>query len=245
MAAAIEAQDAGGAGRIVGAGLGLVVVLALVAQLARTALVAAPGEAEILAERLELDPLPFGLEFQAGYRSGRELVGLYFDPQRAPEAERAEEADGDDARGEGDRKRRSRGDREDAEEYDWSAIEIGPPGTAPVELYLTRYGPGSLDRIEDLFAPPRESRGDEVELLTIDADGGTVGMDRGRVRWGAYEVVFVHNRTLERGGTFVDWMLVNLSLPGRPLVARVRWPRGYPGSTERLVELLTALRPTA
>jgi hypothetical protein len=68
-------------------------------------------------------------------------------------------------------------------------------------------------------------------------------MDRGRLRWGDWEVAFVHERELEPGGTFRDVIRADLSLPARPLVVYARWPRGLPASKERMVELLAALRP--
>ena len=229
-----------GSGRIVAVALGLLLLAGALSQLVKGALARMPELSDVIADRIELDPLPFGLVPSAGDRQDGEQGYLFLNPEAEPEAEAAETSKSDQR---GGWRGRGGGDEQRKEPYDWSAIEIGPEGRPPLELHLTRYGKGATERIEALFEPPRKTDGEVVEVTTFGADGGLAAMDRGRLRWHAYDVAFIHNRRLERGGTFVDLVRVNLSLPGRPLVARVRWPRGYPASKERLVELLEALRP--
>jgi len=236
----------GGLGRTLAVTLGLLLLSLALVSLARSAFAArevAPERA--LADWIEPGPLPFGLVPDEARRRGDELLVAFSNPDAGEEAPRAEQP-----------KKEPRGERErkgQPEPYDWSTLEIGPAGTPPVELLAVRYGPGAAERVEALFEDPeseesgRDRRGgvEVEEIKTFGAAGGRALMDRGRLRWFDYDVLFVHERELERGGTFRDVVRVNLSLPGRPLVLYVRWPRGLPASTERVAELLAAMPPRA
>jgi hypothetical protein len=233
-----ERAPAGGAGRTLAVALGLGVFAALAVVLGKAALVSDRlSVAEALSDWLEVAPLPFGLEPDGALRRGGELLVRWIDRGAPPEAPRAEPP----RAGEQEPKQGPRPPRE----FDWSAIPIGPEGTPPVEVLLARYPEGSSERVERLFAPPPVSAEPGGELTVIGPEGGRVAMDRGRLRWGAFEVAFVLERELEAGGTFRDVIRANLSLPRRPLVLYARWPRGLPASEERMVELLAAFRPAS
>lgn len=220
-------------GSVVGVALGLLVLIGAVVSLARQALSREPEPDEALADWIALGTLPFGLAPESAARRGGDLLVTYASPAAADEAPGPELEE----------RESSKDGKREPEEFDWSSVAIGPAGTPPIELLAMRYGGKATERVERLFAPPREEEGETADIKTFDADGGRATMDRGRVRWHDYEVVYVHQRWLERGGTFRDVMQVNLSLPGRPLVLWVRWPRGFPASLERLEELLAAVRP--
>ena len=68
-------------------------------------------------------------------------------------------------------------------------------------------------------------------------------LERGELDWGEYLAPFVHERQFEPGGTFRDWMRVNLSYGRTPVVLMARWNRGLPASKERMEELIAALAP--
>jgi hypothetical protein len=226
----------GGEARTVGVVLGLLVFGALLAGLALSAIRTRTLPAEsALADWLEIDSLPFDLEPDRALRQGRELLVTWIDPEAPQEAPRPEQPK--------EAKKKPKGHEERREEFDWSAIAIGPEGTPPVEVLAVRYGQGSDERIEELFEPPPTDEELGGEPMVIGPEGGKVAMDRGRLRWGDYEVAFVHERELEQGGTFRDVIRANLSLPDRPLVLYARWPRGLPASEERMVDLLAALKP--
>ena len=223
------ARSGGGSLFAIGGGLLLlfVVVLSLASQAARPQ----PSPDEVLEGWIEAANMPFGLEPTGATRSKRALFATFTSPAAADEAPKPESPTG------------SAGSKPEGEPFDWSAVPVGATGHAPIELLVARYGQGGLEWVEQLFEPPSRERGERVEVEAFDSNGGTATMDRGRLRWGAYDVAFVHERHLEPGGTFRDVVRCNLSLPGRPLVVYARWPRGFPASKERLGEVLAALRP--
>jgi len=236
----------GGVGRTLAVTLGLLVLLLALVSLGRGALSARAIPAEgALDDWIEPGPLPFGLRPDTALRRGGEVLVSYTDPEAPEEAPRLEAP-----------KKKPRG-KQMPEPFDWSKLAIGPAGTPPIELLAVRYGKDAGKRIEQLFEAPgaggdggggrdRRGGGDEPgEIETFDAGGGRALMDRGRLRWFDYEVLYVQWRELERGGTFRDVIQVNLSLPGRPLVLYARWPRGLPASRDRVLELLEALPPRA
>jgi hypothetical protein len=188
--------------------------------------------ASALADWLEIDPLPFGLEPDSALCRGGSLHVRWTDPDAPPEAPRAEPPKEERAPKDGP--------RPPPEDFDWSSIPVGPEGTPPVEVLIVRYPEGSGERVEPLFPVSEDP---QSGIAVIGPGGGKVAMDRGRQRWGEFEVAFVHERELEAGGTFRDMVRANLSLPRRPLVLYARWPRGLPASRERLAELLAAFRP--
>jgi hypothetical protein len=231
-----EAAGPGGAGRTLAVALGLAVFVALGWILARGAVVSSGvPAASALADWLEIDPLPFALEPDSALRRGGALHVRWIDPDAPPEPPRAEPPKEERAPKDGPHPA--------PKDFDWSSIPVGPEGTPPVEVLVVRYPEGSGELVEPLFAPPPVSEDGQSGIAVIGPDGGKVTMDSGRLRWGEFEVAFVHERELEAGGTFRDIVRANLSLPGRPLVLYARWPRGLPASQERLVELLAAFRP--
>lgn len=232
-----ETEAGGGRGgvRTLGVVLGLVILAALAASLAWSAFSARTlPAASALADWLEIDPLPFGLEPDSALRRGGELLVTWIDPEEPQETPRVEQPKPE---------KKDQAQEGPPEEFDWSAVAVGPEGTPPVELLAVRYGKGAGERIEALFEPPPLTEEGGGMLAHFGPEGGRVVMDRGRLRWGDWEVAFVHERELEPGGTFRDLIRANLSLPDRPLVVYARWPRGLPASKERMLELLSAMRP--
>jgi hypothetical protein len=240
------ATAAGGGWRTVGVAFGLGLLGILTWSLSTKAFGRRTEPAgSALADWLEIDALPFGLEPDVALWRGGELLVTWVDRQAPAEAPRIEPPEPEPGSQEA-----QAGDGRDGapQEFDWSAVPVGPQGTPPVELLAVRYPAGSDERVEALFEPPPSMGMGDGEmggmLAHFGPEGGRVAMDRGRLRWGDWEVAFVHERELEQGGTFRDVIRANLSLRDRPLVVYARWPRGLPASEERMVELLAALRPT-
>ncbi len=227
-------------GCVLGVALGFAVLAAFVWRLAVAPAAAVDGEA-LLNEWFELDELPFGLQVVDGVRAGSLTVLLENPdaPEEAPKNEVAEEQedDADDA---------DQADDAD-DDLDWSALVEGPRETAPIEVAVTHYpnARAAVETLEHLFGRPGSDAEEEgpSQLMEFGAEGGRAPMDRGRLPWNDYNVLFVWERELERGGTFRDLIRVNLTLPGRACVISARWPRGYPASKEKMKELIAAFHP--
>lgn len=132
-------------------------------------------------------------------------------------------------------------DGEEEESYDWSTLVEGEEGTAPVQVFLVWYpnktSGAAVDRLFDNVA--------WRDLRDFRAGGGRLMTEKDSLAWAGYDADYVIERELERGGTFRDWMRVNLSLPDRACVLFARWARGMPAAKERVQEILRVLRPQA
>ena len=225
-------------GCALGIGFGLLLLLGLVSMMVAQKTRLADGE-RLFAEWFEPCVLPFDLEVAGATVEMRgEQVILLTRPDLPEEAAKAERPE---------RERGAKDEQPDEqpedESFDWSAIESGPEGTPPREVVLLAY-PAELagSELEQLFGFSSEEEG-EVEITDVDSGGGRVMMDRGRLDWGSYSTLYVHDRELEWGGTFRDVVRVNLTLQGQPRVMFVLWERGFPASLERVSELLEVLVP--
>ena len=154
-----------------------------------------------------------------------------------------EEAAGEEVAGEGIDAKEAPTDTppdfEQEEDYDWTTLEIGEQGTPPIRAFLVWYPLATAEQALD-------SQFRHVfwkDLRDFGADGGRLPLERGTVDWCGLDARYVHERELERGGTFRDWIRVNLTLENQGCVLIARWARGSPGSTERLEELLAHLEP--
>lgn len=206
--------------------------------------------AETFAGWFEPAALPFGLQpVEAARQADGKVVLRLADPAVAPEpqpiAPEEPEAPEEPAPG-----------TPPPPPFDWSAIAIGAPGSPPSEGMLVTW-PLSAARKElaGLFEqggePPPGMGGPMQPQRAVDplaglgAEGGQRVIGSGRLDWGAFEAPFVHVRTFEKGGTFVDTLRCNLSGEREALVLFLRWPRGLPASKERAVEVLASLRRRA
>ena len=231
-----EAASPGDEGResgagVVGVAFGLLLIAALGAMVATQK--AGPLDArELVASSFEVGELPFDLELAGGASlAGGEKLAVFRVPglEEAPRIELPEhlrERDEDD---------------EDANEYDWEEVVEGEAGSPPVEVHLvwypTRGGKAAIERLfEDLTWK---------DLRDFGIGGGRLMREKDALAWAGYDAVYVLERELEEGGTFRDWMRVNLTLPGRACVLFARWARGLPGAKQPVEEILAVLRPVA
>lgn len=123
--------------------------------------------------------------------------------------------------------------------FDWSKIELRPPGDDPCEAYVVRY-PFEA-------APPRLKQLFEVRAQggpgMLPPSGGRVVLDRGELVWREWSAPYVLEREYEAGGTARDVIRVNLTREKTAQVCFVRFPRGSAGSRKKVEELLAALTP--
>jgi hypothetical protein len=248
-----ETPGAGHAGRpvretpagVIGVAFGLALIAALVLLvLGRTAR-PIDGHA-LVAASFDLGELPFGLQITGASEltGGERVVRLEVPGAEEPERRAPEPAPGDatgdapadapaDATGD------ATGDMDDAQRFDWSKVEEGPPGTPPIRAFLIWYPAGSGER-----ALARQFR-DVVwqDLRDFGVKGGRMMTAKGTLDWAGYDAGYVVERELEQGGTFRDWMRVNLSVGGKACVLVARWARGSPCARERVEELLGRLGP--
>lgn len=196
-----------------------------------------------LADSFELGELPFGMRLERALRlpggetlvvlgDGRELSSdaLPPDPSEPEPGDRELPASSPAA---------SAG--EEREAVDWSKVVELESGTPPARLFLLRHPEASAERAIGRAFRNLQWR----ELADVDAKGGRLAVEGGRIPWGAFAADFVRERLFLPGLAFEDSIRVNLSLPGRYWIAYAFWPRGYPASKERLEELLGALRATS
>jgi len=210
-------------------GVGLLLLLGLVAALTRGETSPADGRA-LLTEWLGAEAFASYEVVSAVRRGGRHEV-LLADPdapEDAPEREPEKDEEGE------------------LEDVDWTALPIGTAGTPPVEVLVLHWPSlgAAAGELERLFGRPEQDQDeDEIEIVSFGPEGGRAVLDGGRLPWGEYEVMFVHERELEQGGTFRDVIRANLALEDSASVVFARWSRGLPGSKERGIELLTAFEP--
>lgn len=139
---------------------------------------------------------------------------------------------------------------------DWTGLPQGQAGTLPLELAFAWYSREQGERV--LAAQFAQVRFRDLRRLSREGDAVTV--DSGQLDWGIYEADFVRTRHFkieedwstqdgqpggEKRRMFHDSMRVNLSLGSECCVLYLRWPRGLPGSKQRLEEVLAAFRPRA
>jgi len=207
-------------------GLGLILLLVLVVAVQGSGVIDARA---LLESSFDVGVLPFDLELIEGAEvaTGEKVVVLEVpgavELPRDPAFEDAPEIDEDD----------------EGEPYDWTTLEEGETGTAPIQVFVIWYpARGATAAIERMFDNARWR-----DLRDFQAGGGRLMTDKDTLVWAGYDADFVIERQLERGGTFRDWMRVNLSLPDRVCILLARWARGKPAAKERLTELLDALPP--
>ena len=212
---------------MLGVGLGLVLLVGLVASLAYEETRPVDG-GELLAEWYGVETLPFGLEVSEAVRRGGRHEVLLADPDAPEEASKQEAAKEDDG---------------DLAPVDWTEIPVGPEGTPPFEVLVLHWPTlgAAAGELERLFGRPGGGDDDnESEVVAFGPGGGRAVLDSGRLPWGEYAVMFVHERELEAGGTFRDVIRANLALDSGAGVVLARWPRGIPGSKARMIELIAA-----
>lgn len=193
-----------------------------------------------LADSFELAELPFGMRLERALLlpggetlvvlgDGRELPSsaLPPDPSEPERADREPPGAGPAAMA-----------AEELPAVDWSKVVELEAGTPPARLFLLRHPAASAERALGRAFRNLEWR----ELSELDAKGGRLAVEGGRIPWGAFAADFVRERRFLPGLAFEDSIRVNLSLPGRYWIAYAFWPRGYPASKERVEELLDALR---
>jgi len=137
---------------------------------------------------------------------------------------------------------------------DWTGLPEGQAGTPPVELAFAWY---PREKAEKVLAA-QFARVHFRDLRRLSREGDAVTVDSGQVDWGVYDADYVRTRHFkleddwstedgQPGGeerrVFHDQMRVNLSLGSECCVLYLRWPRGLPGSKQRLEEALAAFRP--
>jgi hypothetical protein len=123
---------------------------------------------------------------------------------------------------------------------DWKGLPDAAPLGEPVRLHLAWYDPstGGKDVEHQL-----DSHGAQ-EVGMLDEKGGKVRVDAGKLRWGAYDADFVHERLFEKGG-FRDALRINLSRPGQFCVLNVLWKWGERGSRDSALKVLELFPPPA
>jgi hypothetical protein len=228
---------------VLGVGAVILVVLATGLSLLSRRTRALDPEAT-LASWFEPAELPFGLQPVAAARQadGEVLLRLA-DPAVAPEPEPI-----------APKKAEKPAPGAPPPRFDWSAIQVGAADTPPSEGYFVTWPlAAARGRLAGLFEqggpPPEMGQSEPVRavdpLAGLGPDGGRRVIGSGRIPWGEFEAPFVHERTFEAGGTFVDTLRLNLSSEREALVLFLRWPRGLPASQARAEELLAALRRRA
>lgn len=219
-------------GCVLGVGFGLLLLLGLVSMMVAQKTRVADGE-RLFEEWFEPTVLPFDFELAGATVEMRgEQVILFTRPDLPDEAAKAERPEPE---------RWAQEEEPEGEPFDWSTVESGPAGALPREVVLLAYPAELADsELEKLFGFPSEDQG-EIEITDVDSNGGRVTMGRGRLDWGSYTTLYVHDRELEWGGTFRDVVRVNLTLEGQPRVMFVLWERGFPASLDHVSKLLEAL----
>ena len=222
-------------GAVVGVALGLLLLFALVFQIQFQRAGAVDGGA-LLEQWFEVGELPFGLVVGEAAQlpdpiPGRDLI---------LGGRRAVRLVSPDAAAEDPRKPPAKAEDGELERVDWARLESGPEDQPPREVLVVRYpafqAPSQLRRLFLSSDDDSDSGDDEV-----GPEGGSVTLERDRVRWGDFEARAIHERELESGGTFRDTMRVNLALGDQAVVLFARWSRGQPASKKRLEQLLAGL----
>ncbi|MCE9595397.1 MAG: hypothetical protein K8S98_14515 [Planctomycetes bacterium] len=183
----------------------------------------------------------------------RETLGAWFDTSALPfglaPVESAELANGDlilrlvPEGGAPEPERRTpppaKPDGDKGTPFDWTAIEVKPPGDGPCEVFVVRYPfEAAAPRLKQLF----ESFGPSSPEM-IPSSGGRAVLDSGDLPWREWSAPYVLEREYEPGGTVRDTIRVNLTREKTAQVCFVRFPRGSSASPKKVEELLAALVP--
>ena len=123
---------------------------------------------------------------------------------------------------------------------EWKTLPDAAPLGQPARLYVAWYDPstGAKDVEKQLDSH------DAGEIGMLGEQGGKVRVDAGKLRWGAYDADFVHERLFEKG-SFRDALRVNVSTQGHFCVLNVLWKWGERGSRESALTVLESLPPPA
>ncbi len=148
--------------------------------------------------------------------------------------------------------REQSGDQSGQPRFDWDRLPMGMPGSEPVEIVLVQYPQGRGKReIERMF----QGAGAQEDSYTggpqmggpdsshIGDNGGKRVLERGVLYWGDYAAPFALEREYEAGGTFRDFVRVNLSGKNAPKLLVARWARGSPAAKSKLQAWLTKFPP--
>ena len=214
-------------GRILGAAAALIALLVFVYVIA-TQSTRSVNAAELYAQWFEPHELTYGLVAAEGAVLPRGDVTLRFETvPRVDEAPRIEPAKSLDA-------------TKPAPAPEWAKLAIGAANTPPRDVLIARL-PLALaaKELDALFKGGMELAGDYSKL---GAEGGKRTIDRGHLPWGTFDAAYVIEREFEAGGTFRDFLRVNLSREQTPCVLLAVWNRGFPASKARIGELLAVLR---
>lgn len=208
---------------VFGVALGLLILIGLVAGLARPRL-GAPDGGALLAEWFGVETLPFGLEVEGAVDVlGNSTMVHTRRSLDEPEAERAEPPENGQWPW-----------------IQWGELEEGPGGTPPVEVVFLRYARGTANaELERVLGRSGRKR----HLHEIQKQGGRMVIDQGTIDWGPYAVRYQVEREFERGGTFVDSVRSSLTTPGFPCVMIARWARGFPADPSAVEQVLAVLEP--
>lgn len=239
-------------------GLGLVVILIAVASL----LSSGTGDLDpseglrALEERFDLQgDLPFGFEVTEARQIPRGPLMVVLSDPAGPMPEPGLPPMTDSERPPPPKPESSKGKGKHGMDFvDWTGLPEGPAGTAPKELAFAWYSREKGEKV--LAAQFVQVRFRDLRRLSREGDAVTV--DSGHVAWGVYDANYVRTRHFkleedwitedgQPGGEerrmFHDSMRVNLSLGSECCVLYLAWPRGMPGSKQRLEQALAGFRP--
>ena len=243
---------------VIAMGLGFVVILVAVASLLSSGVVDLDPSAGLLAleERfVRQGGLPFGFEVTGARKILRGPFMVILSDPAGPGPEPGLPPMLDSERPPPPKPAKDKGGH-GMDFVDWSGLPEGQAGTAPEELAFAWY---SREQGEHVLAE-QFARVRFRDLSRLSREGDAVTVDSGQVDWGVYEADYVRTRHFkieedwstedglpggEERRMFHDSMRVNLSLGSECCVLYLRWPRGLPGSKQRLEEVLAAFRPRA
>jgi hypothetical protein len=123
---------------------------------------------------------------------------------------------------------------------EWKKLADAAPPGEPARLYFAWYDPSSGS--SDVQAQLDSHRA--VDYSMLGTEGGIVRLDAGKLRWGAYDADFVHERLFEKG-SFRDALRVNLSRPGQFCVLNLLWSWGERGTRDSALKTLELFPPPA
>lgn len=123
---------------------------------------------------------------------------------------------------------------------EWKKLADAAPPGEPTRLFFAWYDPGTGSKDVEYQLDSHGS----VELSKLDEQGGKVRVDLGKLRWGAYDSDFVHERLFDKG-SFRDALRINLSTPGQFCVLNVLWKWGERGSRDSAARALALFPPPA
>ena len=244
----VAASQAGARTSTLKVGLLLVLLLGAWATLARPG-VRSVDPLELLRTCFQVQslPKPWSAKFANKLPDHSSLVLLTHDSSE-PEPPRIEPPK---------EKSKAKGQASQQEPIDWDRLPMGKSDSEPVEIMLAQYPIARGAReIERLFQGgggtqgPGDGRGygavgSNFRGEQIGNQGGKRILERGVFTWGDFAAPFVLEREYEAGGTFRDFVRVNLSGKNTPRLLVARWARGSPASKARLQAWLSQCPPRA